>query len=258
MLKINVRGSLTDVPYEINSIKVLGELSVVSLGEPLRLLVHVLIISSLMFQAYMDPFIINVPRISGPHYDRCSLHNWSTPIELTLKLCIRVENALSKSGFGHRDKKIFLVSLESCQFHQFWKSDSLSRFKRKCQILGCSRWKSFWWSFPRIRNRSHFLGQFFFNSSISAISFSELGPGISKRFFASYSWLSLVSQKNKDFSRKWLIRCWSRDIWILSIFDNFRHFGHSKTVSRLQTFQHGDWLVTQEWFARIFRAWILF
>ena len=28
----------------------------------------------------MDPFIINVRRISGPHYDRCSLHNWSTPI----------------------------------------------------------------------------------------------------------------------------------------------------------------------------------
>ena len=43
------------------------------------------------------------------------------------------------------------------------------------------------------------LGQIFFKRSISAISFSGLGPGIDKRFFASCSKLSLVSRKNKDF-----------------------------------------------------------
>ena len=49
------------------------------------------------------------------------------------------------------------------------------------------------------------LGQIFFNGIISATSFSELGPGIDKRFFASCSWLSLVSRKNKDFFRKWSV-----------------------------------------------------
>ena len=35
--------------------------------------------------------------------------------------------------------------------------------------------------------------------SISAISFSGLGPGIEKRFFASCFKFSSVSRKNKDF-----------------------------------------------------------
>ena len=45
----------------------------------------------------------------------------------------------------------------------------------------------------------------FFNGIISARGFSELGLGIDKRFFASYSWLSLVTRKNNDFFRKWSV-----------------------------------------------------
>jgi len=51
------------------------------------------------------------------------------------------------------------------------------------------------------------LGRLFFNGIISATGFSGLGQGIDKRFFVSYSWLSLVSRKNKDFSENG----WSAD-----------------------------------------------
>ena len=58
---------------------------------------------------------------------------------------------------------------------------------------------------------SYRLGRFFFNSWISATGFSELGPGINKRFFASCSWWSLVSRKIIDFFRKWSVTWWWRN-----------------------------------------------
>ena len=45
----------------------------------------------------------------------------------------------------------------------------------------------------------------FLTDTISARVFSKLVIDIDKRFFASCSWLSLVSWKNNDFSRKWSI-----------------------------------------------------
>ena len=58
------------------------------------------------------------------------------------------------------------------------------------------------------RHRKYIYNQFdnsvsevtFFNGIIYATSFSGLGPGIDKRFFAPCLWLSLLSRKNKDFS----------------------------------------------------------
>ena len=57
----------------------------------------------------------------------------------------------------------------------------------------------------QIKDNENKLGRFFFNGIISARGFSELGPGIGERFFAAYSWLSLVSRKNKRFFRKWSV-----------------------------------------------------
>ena len=67
-------------------------------------------------------------------------------------------------------------------------------------------------------NMTHYLGRFSFKRWISAISFSGLGPGISKRFFASYSWLSVVSQKNMDFFRNCPITRWSADHFRLVLY----------------------------------------
>ena len=44
--------------------------------------------------------------------------------------------------------------------------------------------------------------RFFLTDIISAKSSEKLGPDIDKRFFAMYSWWSLVSRKNSDFFRK--------------------------------------------------------
>ena len=33
-----------------------------------------------MFHSYLDPYITNVPLMSGPHRPKCSIHTWTTPI----------------------------------------------------------------------------------------------------------------------------------------------------------------------------------
>ena len=52
-------------------------------------------------------------------------------------------------------------------------------------------------------SRTELKVSFFLTDSTSATGSEELGLGIDKRFFASYSWWSLVSRKIMDFFRKW-------------------------------------------------------
>ena len=84
------------------------------------------------------------------------------------------------------------------EFLPFWDKFRLKSWpKWICIEFLAKIFGQFWWFSAKI------LGRFSFNGIISATGFSGLRPDMDKRFFASCSWLLLVSRKNNDFSRKW-------------------------------------------------------
>ena len=107
----------------------------------------------------------------------------------------------------------------------------------------CTSWQKNRNSKPMIIFRWTLVENFrIFNGMISATCFSGLGPGIDKRFFASYFLFSLIFRKIRIVSGNGQ----SCEHWVLSIFDIFHHFDNSETLFRVLTFEHGDEPATQE------------